>query len=72
MPKLNEYISVGFCSGYGDGDYRVGMGVGKLSRERMNELTVAMVHAQRTAWEIWLRAQSDDQAAATAEASDDL
>ena len=67
MPKLNEYISVGFCSGYGDGDFRIGMSVGKLSREKMNELTVAMVHAQRMAWDIWLRAQSDDQTASNSD-----
>lgn len=62
MPRLTEYINVGFCSGYGDGDWRVSMKVESLSRNAMNELCVAMFHAQRNAWDIWAAAQVKEQA----------
>lgn len=63
MPRLNEYVSVGFCSGYGDGDYRVSLEVQSLSRARVNELLLAMFHAQRCVWENWCAGQHEDQPA---------
>jgi len=57
MPRLNEYISAGFCSGYGDGDWRVSTKVERLSRKQMDELINAMFHAQRCAWDMWCAAQ---------------
>lgn len=60
MPRLDEYISVGFCSGYMDGDYRVSMKVGELSCERFNELKLAMLSAIMVAEENWRRAQAND------------
>ena len=60
MPRLNEYISVGFCNGYGDGDYRVSCAVEDLSRKQLDELMLAMFHAQRTAWDMWCRAQHQE------------
>ena len=65
MPKLNEYISIGFCAGYGDGDYRVSMSVAELSRKRFDELQLATLGALRCAEDIWRRAQPQDEAKAT-------
>ena len=49
MPRLREYISVGFCSGYGDGDWRVSMAVRSLSRKQFDELRLAVLGALRCA-----------------------
>ena len=57
MPRLIEHISVGFCAGYGDGDYRVSTAVGKMSRERFNELELATLAALHCAEDMWRRAQ---------------
>lgn len=62
MPRLNEYISVGFCAGYGDGDYRVSMAVGEMSRERFNELKLATLAALHCAEDMWRRARPAEQA----------
>lgn len=62
MPKLIEYIRVGFCSGYGDGDYGVSMAVCELSRERLNELKLATLSALQVAEDNWRRAQPTQQA----------
>jgi len=62
MPKLNEYISVGFCSGYGDGDWRVSLSVQDLSRERFNELKLAALFALHVAEDRWMAAQKMDEA----------
>lgn len=58
MPRLIEHISVGFCSGYGDGDFRVSMSVRSLSRKEFNELKLAMLGAIRCAEDNWLDEQS--------------
>ncbi len=58
MPRLIEHISVGFCSGYGDGDFRVSMTVRDLSRKDFNELKLAMLSALRCAEDHWLDEQS--------------
>ena len=55
MPKLNEYISIGFCESYGDADFRVSMKVCNLSRKRFDELKLATLTALRVADEHWLR-----------------
>ena len=62
MPRLNELISVGFCSGYGDGDFRVSMDVCNLSQERFNELQLATLAALRCAEDNWRSAQVEGQA----------
>lgn len=61
MPKLNEYIKVGFCSGYGDGDWSVDGRVADFSAVRMNELMNTMFHASRCAWDMWMRAEEERQ-----------
>lgn len=62
MPKLNTYIEVGTCAGYGDGDYRISAKVQDLSRKQMEDLFVTMFHAQRMAWDMWTRGQSESSA----------
>ena len=62
MPKLREYITVGFCSSYGDGDFGVSAGVEKLSRKELDELKLATLTALRIADDMWRRAQPEDQA----------
>ena len=69
MPKLDDYISVGFCAGYGDADYRVSAAVDTLSRKQLEELFVGMFHAQRCAWDMWKRAQVDEEGCGWAEGS---
>lgn len=58
MPKRIDYISVGFCSGYGDGDYRVSMAVRNLDRKRFDELRLAVLGALRCAEDHWRAAQA--------------
>ena len=58
MPKLIEYISVGFCSGYGDGDYRVSMDISQMDLKRYDELRLAMLNALNCADRIWREAHS--------------
>lgn len=38
MPKLIEYLSVGLCSSYGDGDYSVKCSASELSPEQVKEI----------------------------------
>jgi len=38
MPKLNEYMAVGFCSGYGDADFRVSCNAASLNPKQVKEL----------------------------------
>lgn len=38
MPKLDEYLSVGFCRSYGDADYAVKCSVADLTYEQMQQL----------------------------------
>jgi hypothetical protein len=69
MPRLIEYISIGICSGYGDGDFRVSMDVCKLSRKSFDEVRLATLNALRVAEDSWCAAQAKlgGQAAAMAE-----
>ena len=53
MPKLDEYITVGFCTGYGDGDYRVSMKVRNLTKKQFDELKLATLSALRCAEDNW-------------------
>ena len=59
MPKLNTLVQVGFCTGYGDGDYRVSAAVQSLSRERMRELKAALIDAAVCMDDMWKRGQPD-------------
>ena len=43
MPQLNTVIEIGFCSGYGEGDYRVSCR--SLTRDELNELIVTTHYA---------------------------
>lgn len=61
MPSLNEYIAVGFCSGYGDGDYRVNMSVRDLSKNSFQELQLATLQALRCAEDQWRDAEAQRQ-----------
>lgn len=65
MPKLNAYIEVGFCAGYGDGDYRVSMNVQRLNRAQWNELQLAVLSALSCAREHWMSAQHGQEIAFT-------
>jgi hypothetical protein len=71
MPRLIEYISVGICSGYGDGDFRVSMDVRKLSKKSFDDMRLATLTALRVAEEHWCAAQAEleGKAAAMAEKS---
>jgi hypothetical protein len=60
MPKLIEYISAGFCAGYGDGDYRVSLAVCNLSRKEFDELRLSVLNALRCAEDHWRDAQPKD------------
>jgi hypothetical protein len=53
MPRLREYVTIGICAGYGDGDYRVSSEVANLSRKDMTELRLAFVYAINAAEEMW-------------------
>ena len=64
MPRLNTYIEVGFCSGYGDGDHRISTEIEKFTPKQMNELLLAYYHAGRLAWDMWSKAQPKEQAIA--------
>lgn len=57
MPRLIEYLSVGFCSGYGDGDYKVSMAVCDLDAKQYNELRATCVAALGVMEEHWKAAQ---------------
>lgn len=57
MPRLREYVTIGICAGYGDGDYRVSSEVANLSREDMTELRLAFVYAINAAEEMWRNEQ---------------
>ena len=61
MPRLIEYISVGICSGYGDGDYRVSMSVRDLSRNSFQQLQLATLQALRCAEDHWRDAEAQRQ-----------
>lgn len=69
MPKLRTYIEAGFCSGYGDGDFRVSAAVENLSRAEMSELINSMFHAQRIAWDMWARKHTSEDATAAKSAT---
>ena len=59
MPALIEYIKVGICAGYGDGDFSVSMGIQKLSRRQWEEVQLATLTALACAREHWLAAQTE-------------
>ncbi len=64
MPRLIEYFSVGFCAGYGDGDYRVSMKVQDLSRTEFNELKLTTLSTLQCAEDIWRRGNPPDESQA--------
>ena len=57
MPNLREYVTVGICGGYGDGDYRVSCAVADLSAADMKELRAAFIGAIVAAEQMWRDAQ---------------
>lgn len=62
MPALIEYIKVGICAGYGDGDFSVSMSVQNLSRKQWEEVQLATLTALAVAREHWLAAQGQEAA----------
>ena len=38
MPRLIEYMSVGICASYGDGDYKVSCGAAELTPDQVREI----------------------------------
>lgn len=65
MPKLIEYITVGFCSGYGDGDYRISCAVENMSKDEFNDLKLAALNAIHCAEDMWRHAQGNGKNSAT-------
>ena len=63
MPRLNTLIEIGFCSVYGDGDYRVSTSISELDQNRFNELLNAISWATKCAQDMWLRKQQERNAA---------
>jgi hypothetical protein len=59
MPRLNSYIEVGFCSGYGDGDYRVSAAIRDMDRKRFEELKLAALSAIYCAEDMWRQSQAE-------------
>lgn len=57
MPKLREYVSIGICSGYGDGDFAVSLAIADLSIAEMNELRCAACVAISVMERTWREAQ---------------
>ncbi len=55
MPKLDTLIEIGFCMGYGDGDFGVSARVAELDRKKFEELLLAIHYATNTAIEMWKR-----------------
>lgn len=70
MPNLREYVTVGICGGYGDGDYRVSMAVADLSREEFTQLRLAMVYAIYAMEEIWRKEREKEAPVQTGTGSD--
>ncbi len=70
MPKLKQYIGVGFCSGYGDGDFGVSASVSNLSRKEMDELKLTTLTALRVADDMWRSSQPTEQACASESTSE--
>ena len=65
MTKLIDYMTVGICASYGDGDYRVSSNVRNLSREGFKELQLATLGALRCAEDMWRDAQPKPEAVST-------
>ena len=63
MPQLIPIIEIGFCSGYGDGDYRVSCR--DLTRAELNELIVTTHYALQQLVDNFKRNQPQEQACQT-------
>ena len=61
MPKLNTLVEVGFCAGYGDGDYRVSTAVSNLSQNEMQELKATLIDAANCMVDMWRREKAKEQ-----------
>lgn len=59
MPSLREFVTIGICGGYGDGDFRVSCAVADLSVKEMQELRLAFVSALYCAEDMWRRAREE-------------
>ena len=57
MPRLREYLTIGICSSYGDGDFRVSCTVADLSYEEMSKLRQACCAAIGTMEQMWREEQ---------------
>ena len=57
MPRLREYVSIGICEGYGDGDFRVSASIADLSRDDMSKLRQAFCVAIGVMEDMWGAAQ---------------
>lgn len=57
MPRLIEYVQIGICASYMDGDYRISGDVANLSRQQMNELRHAFCGAIAITERMWAEAQ---------------
>lgn len=61
MPRLNEYLSVGFCAGYGDADYAVKCSVADLTYEQMRDLRSITCVAIGAMERMWMEEQEKKQ-----------
>ena len=68
MPNLRTLIEIGFCGGYGDGDYLVSSAIAELPREQFLELLQTIQFASAVAVQMWQAEQHKKQAAECKEA----
>lgn len=63
MPKMTEYLSIGICNSYGDGDYRLSMAVTELTFEQMQRLRAIIPVAIAQLEQAWMAEHSKRQQA---------
>lgn len=63
MPRLIEYISVGTCAGYGDGDFRVSAAIRNMTKKQFDELKLTTLSALVCAEDMWRSGQAKQQGA---------
>lgn len=63
MPRLIEYISIGTCAGYGDGDFRVSAAIRDMTKKQFDELKLTTLSALICAEDMWRSAQAKQQGA---------
>lgn len=70
MPRLIEYLSVGICASYGDGDYKVSCAAADLTPAQVNDIRRTIPVAIATLEKYLQEAMAKHQPAAQQERSD--